>query len=143
MTDRRLRILIAALATVGLGIASYLTYTRYADATIACSISQGCALVESSSYAVIAGVPVAVVGVVGYLAIALSVLGDGPQWRRATLLLVTGAAGFGVYLLLVQIVVLEAICQWCVASEAISFALLGPALVRARRSGGASLLGRA
>ena len=29
---------IRALALVGLGIASYLTYTRYADATIACSI---------------------------------------------------------------------------------------------------------
>ena len=68
VNDRPLRIAVAALALLGTGIAAYLTYAKYADATIACATG-GCETVQSSEYAEVLGLPVPVLGLLGYLAI--------------------------------------------------------------------------
>jgi uncharacterized membrane protein len=68
MSDRQLVQASAVLALVGASIAAYLTYARYSKSAIACPTS-GCETVQSSSYAVVAGVPVALLGLVAYLVI--------------------------------------------------------------------------
>ena len=65
VSDRRLRAAVAGLSLVGLGIAGYLTYTRYSGAQIACATG-GCETVQKSSYSTVAGIPVAVLGLVAY-----------------------------------------------------------------------------
>lgn len=52
------------LSLVGAGIASYLVYVRYSHVTIACTTG-GCEKVQSSRYAEVAGIPVAVLGLLG------------------------------------------------------------------------------
>ena len=72
----RLRVAVAAVATVGLGIAAYLTIAHYAGTSPVCAIAHGCATVQKSRYAELAGVPVALLGLLGYVAILLSLMRD-------------------------------------------------------------------
>ncbi len=118
MTEARLRAAIAVLALAGAAIAAYLTYTRYSGASIVCATG-GCETVQQSSYAKVAGVPVAVLGVVAYLALLASALGRGPAAASAGAVLGLAGVAFSLYLLAVQLFVIDAICQWCVASDAV------------------------
>jgi uncharacterized membrane protein len=123
MTDLRLRQVVASLATVGVGVAGYLTDVHYAGLTPVCAISHGCETVQSSRYAFLGGVPVALLGLIAYLIVLASSLARG---ERALLtgfgLSVIGFA-FSVYLTYREVFTIHAICSWCVSS-AIVFTLL-------------------
>jgi uncharacterized membrane protein len=130
VTASRLRIATAALALAGAGIAGYLLFERYSGGTIACS-SGGCETVQSSSYALLAGIPVAALGLAMYVAIlALTfVRGEG---AHAVLLAValTGVA-FSGYLLWAQAGPIGAFCDWCLANDGIITAIAVLTLLRA------------
>lgn len=111
-----LRRACAATAALGLVVAAYLTIVRYAGGEPACAIAHGCAVVQSSAYAELAGVPVALLGVLGYVAILASLLRDDPDARTVTAALAHAGTGFNAWLTYVEIERLEAICAWCVAS---------------------------
>jgi uncharacterized membrane protein len=130
MTERTLRVAIAALASIGLGIAGYLVYARYADVALVCSTG-GCETVQHSRYAKLVGIPVAVVGVVGYALILCAAVARGEAARAAGVALSTVAALFAAYLLVVQVAVIHAICQWCVASDAVIALVTALAVLRA------------
>jgi uncharacterized membrane protein len=114
------RIASAVLATAGLAISGYLTA---ADGSPVCAVGHGCATVQQSEYAELAGIPVALLGVVGYAAILLTLSSDGEHARTATAFLALTGAGFSGWLTYVEIERLNALCSWCVAS-AICMALL-------------------
>ena len=63
-----------------------------------------------------AGVPVALLGLIGYAWILVTLLRDDPAARGATALLALTGAGFSAWLTYVEVVRLDAICIWCVAS---------------------------
>jgi uncharacterized membrane protein len=124
VTDRRLRTAIAALALAGVAIAAYLTYVHYADVKPFCVAGGGgCERVQTSDYASLAGIPVAVLGLVGYVLIlgSLWVRGDAGPLAAATLALV--GFGFSAYLTYRELFTIDAICQWCVASAVVMTAL--------------------
>jgi uncharacterized membrane protein len=116
VTDRTLRLVTGVLALAGLGIAAYLTYVHYAGIKPLCLSSGGCETVQASRYAKLAGVPVATLGLGGYVVIALSVLSRAEAAR----VIGAGAAlvgfGFSAYLTYRELFTIDAICQWCVAS---------------------------
>jgi len=118
VTEARLRAAIGALALAGLGIAAYLTYTRYSGTQIACATG-GCETVQHSRYAVIAGVPVAVLGLVAYAGLLVTVLARGAAAAAVGFGLAAGGVVFSAYLLVAQLALIHAICQWCVASDVI------------------------
>jgi uncharacterized membrane protein len=111
-----LRAASAAVALAGLAIAGYLTVVHYAGGTPVCAISHGCATVQQSSYAELAGFPVALLGLAGYAAILVSLLRDGELARTATAFLALAGFGFSCWLTFVEIARLDAICIWCVGS---------------------------
>jgi uncharacterized membrane protein len=111
-----LRAASALVALAGLGIAAYLTAVHYADAEPVCAIAHGCATVQQSEYADLAGVPVALLGLGGYVAILASLARDGEAWRSATAFLALAGFGFSAWLTYVEVVKLDAICIWCVGS---------------------------
>jgi len=133
MTDRSLRGLTTALALGGAAIAAYLSYSRLTDTSIICPTS-GCATVQRSAYSELLGVPVAYLGVVGYLAIAATAAPSGRWLRRLSGALVVGAAALAAYLLVAQIALVHAVCTWCVASDAVVLCLLVVTGVRQARS---------
>lgn len=131
MSERALRAAVAVLALAGTAVAGYLTWVRYSGATIACTTG-GCETVQSSSYSEIVGVPVALLGLLGYLAIAASTLRETELFRIAGAAVALAAAGFGAYLLVVQIAVIGAVCDWCLTSDAIAAALAVVTVLRLR-----------
>jgi uncharacterized membrane protein len=122
---------VAVLALTGAGIAAYLTYARYADATIACATG-GCETVQESDYAEIVGLPVAVLGLAGYVAIFLTALFRGESARVAGAALALAGLVFSVYLVLVQAFAIEAFCQWCLASDVVMLLLAAATVARLR-----------
>jgi uncharacterized membrane protein len=129
VSDRALRGAVAALALAGLAVAAYLTWAHYAHETVACPIGGGgCETVQESSYAKLAGVPVALLGVVLYAAVLALVAWDSPAARQAVAALALAGTAFAVYLLVVQLAVIDAICSWCVANDVV-VALLAVAAV--------------
>ena len=119
----RLRAATALVALIGLGIASYLTVVHYAGGSPVCAIAHGCEKVQRSDYAKIAGVPVALLGVGGYLALLATLVRDGENWRTAGAFSSLAGVGFSLWLTWVEVGILDAICIWCVGS-AICMALL-------------------
>jgi uncharacterized membrane protein len=127
MNDRGLVLASAALALAGAAVAAYLTYAHYTKSAIACPTS-GCETVQSSSYAVIAGVPVALLGLVGYVVILVALA--LPRELGRTIVLAASLAGslFSLYLLGVQAFEIHAFCAWCVASDVIVLVIAGLSL---------------
>jgi uncharacterized membrane protein len=112
----KLRVACAAVATIGLGIAAYLTIVHYTGSSPVCAISHGCETVQQSRYAEVAGVPVALLGLLGYAAILLTLLRDDEAARIATAVLALAGLAFSAWLTYAEIALLNAICIWCVAS---------------------------
>jgi uncharacterized membrane protein len=124
MSDRRLRIAVAALALAGVGVAGYLTWVHYADLEPICGGGGGgCEKVQSSDYAELAGIPVALLGLIGYLAILGSLALPGDTGRFTGALLALAGFGFSAWLTYVELFEIDAICQWCVASAVLMTAL--------------------
>jgi uncharacterized membrane protein len=130
MSDRRLVIAIAGVGVLGLAIAAYLTYIHYAGIKPVCLASGGCERVQSSRYAKLAGVPVTVLGLVGYAGIlsSLRVRGE-PGLFGGALIALTGF-GFSLYLTYLELFKIHAICQWCVASAVLMTVLAALAVMR-------------
>ena len=125
-----LRGVTAAVALIGLGIAAYLTVVHYTGTAPACAIAHGCEVVQSSAYASLAGVPVALLGLLGYVAILAALARDGEEWRTAAAFLSLAGLGFSAWLTYVEVGVLHAICIWCVGSAVCMVLLAGLSVAR-------------
>lgn len=114
-TDSRLRIAVIVLCVVGLGISAYLTYLHYTGGQVPCT-NKGCQTVQTSVYAKLDGVPVPVLGLVGYTAILASALLAGDLGRVAGFGLALCGFLFSCYLTYRELFTIKAICEWCVGS---------------------------
>ena len=113
-----MRILLAVLAFAGVVVSSLALQVHYSTATEPCSINArwDCGIVNHSSYAVFLHIPVAAIGVAGYLALALFAL------TRKRLFLVSASLvglAFALYLTHVERDILEVYCLYCVISQGI------------------------
>jgi uncharacterized membrane protein len=133
--DRTVRAAIAALALAGAGVAAYLVYARYTGTRLACTTG-GCETVQHSQYAKAAGIPVAVLGLAAYLAVFATALSTRIEAAALGAAIVLGGLAFGVYLIVIQVAVIEAICQWCLVSDAILALLAVACAERLRRVAG-------
>ena len=131
MSERSVRIASAVLAALGAAISAYLLVVRETGAALVCSTG-GCETVQSSSYAELLGIPVAALGLIGFLGLLVASLGRGEWARLAQATLALAAFLFGVYLLAIQVFVIGALCQWCLATDVLTTAIVTLALVRLR-----------
>jgi uncharacterized membrane protein len=118
---------IAGLALLGLAISIYLTYVHYAGIEPVCSSISNCERVQTSDYADLAGIPVAVLGIVGYATILVSLR----MRADVTALLSYLAVAFSAYLTWAELFKIDAICQWCVVSAIITLVIAVLATLRA------------
>ncbi|HEV7774517.1 MAG TPA: vitamin K epoxide reductase family protein [Conexibacter sp.] len=138
-TDRILHRALVVLALVGIGIASYLTYVHYEGLSPICAVGHGCEKVQASRYAKVGGVPVPLIGLVGYVAILISLFVRGEVARLATAGMAIGGFAFSVYLTSLELFEIHAICQWCVGSAVVMTAIAVLATIRALRIPGEDL----
>jgi uncharacterized membrane protein len=135
VSDGTLRLAAAALALAGIAISLYLTITWYDDSIPVCvGGSGGCEKVQTSDYADWAGIPVALVGAIGYALILASLAVPGDPGRMAGVLLGLVGIGFSLYLTYLELFVIEAICQWCVASAVVMTVLIAVLIARFLRA---------
>ena len=119
------RVALLVLAALGFLISAYLTWTHFAGLTPVCTGSgEGCETVQSSRYATILGIPVALLGLMAYGGLIFS----AAVWREAGIylgfLITLVGTLFSAYLTYLEIFVIGALCQWCLASAAIMVAAL-------------------
>lgn len=117
------------LAILGIADAGYLTYVHYNESALVCTFGS-CLTVQSSRYAEISGFPIAILGLLMYIAIAGLWL---IRWQRPSLATPTTMAIFclaligliySAYLTYLELFVIKAICQYCVGSAILILAIL-------------------
>jgi uncharacterized membrane protein len=129
--SRTLRRVMTVLAVIGLGVAAYLTYIHYAGINPACTAGQSCIKVQTSVWSKVGGVPVALLGLIGYVGILGTLLApDREETRLATLGLSLIGVAFSAYLTYRELFSIHAICEWCVSSAVILTLLLIGAVAR-------------
>lgn len=117
------RMIIAALALGGVGLSTYLAmYKLGLIGTLACG-SGGCETVQMSKWATLLGLPVAVWGLLYYVALfVVAFVGtmerfvDSPWVSHALLLLTSWGVAFSIWLTYLELYVIYAICRFCVVS---------------------------
>ena len=125
----------ALLSLLGLADALYLTVEHISGQSVQCTIISGCSEVLSSSYAVVAGVPLAAIGAAAYFSVfSLATLAAFDYRFAPKLLIPLVAAMFLVSLWLVylQAFVIREFCQYCLLSAAITTMLLVVVLLARR-----------
>jgi uncharacterized membrane protein len=129
-----LRAATVVVALIGLGIATYLTIVHYTGGSPVCAIAHGCETVQKSRYAEFAGIPVAVLGLLGYVAILASLVRDDETSRTATAFIAIAGLAFSGYLTYLELFTIHAICIWCVGSAVCMLVLTGLSVTRLLRS---------
>ena len=135
MSDRILRIALLAVTGAGVAVAAYLTWVHFQPDSLICTGGGGCEKVQDSEYSVIAGIPVAVLGLGAWVAALALALWDSELARTLLTALSLVALAFAVYLVILQLFVINAICVWCMVNDVVLVPLLAAlALVRVRRA---------
>lgn len=112
----RLRTPIAAACLIGAAIAAYLTYVHYAHTAPICTTG-GCETVQKSKYAELAGVPVALLGLITYVVLLALAFVRGLNAAVAGVFVALVGVAFSGYLLWAQLGPIDAICQWCLGND--------------------------
>jgi uncharacterized membrane protein len=131
MSARALRATLIVLTVIGLGVAGYLTYVHYSGTQPVCTAGGSCEKVQTSVYSELAGVPVALMGLIGYVVILASLLApENETTRFATVAFTVVGFGFSAYLTYRELFSIHAICEWCASSAAIMTVLVCLAIWR-------------
>lgn len=122
--DRRLRLTLLILSGLGIGVATYLVYVHYAGIKPICAVSGGCELVQKSKWSEFLGIPVADIGLGGYIAIFGSLLiFKGELNRLVPMGIILAGFAFTCYLKYAEFFLVKAVCIWCMVSAVIMLAL--------------------
>ncbi len=122
----RLYVTAALVSLIGLADSIYLTVEHVTGRSVRCTIVAGCSEVLSSQYAVVAGVPLALIGAGAYFSVfSLATLAAFGYRAAATLLTVLVLMMFlvSLWLIYLQAFVIHAFCQFCLLSAAVTTAL--------------------
>jgi uncharacterized membrane protein len=122
--DKRLSQVAIALSILGLLVSIYMTIYKLTDNDKMCIGSGGCSVVNSSRYAEVSGIPVAVLGVGGYAAILAVLLLERKnkflEQNGSMLFFGLSITGFlfTLWLIYVEIALIKALCPFCLTSQA-------------------------
>ncbi len=140
MPPKRIIVPLLAASLIGFIDAAYLTAKHYLGAPPPCGRFGGCETVTTSEYATIAGVPLALLGAVYYLAVFLSVIAYLDTRRPGILRMTAGftAVGFlaSLWFVYLQLFVIKAICPYCMLSAFASTVLFIVGMIVLRRQRG-------
>ena len=135
----RTRLGIVAAAAVGTAVSAYLTWVHYSGSLALCVGVGGCETVQASRYADIGPLPVAALGLAGFIAIAAVAASrlrrDPPAWTLTALFTMAFAGTlYAAYLTYLELFVIGAVCPWCL-TVALSSALVLILTTRELRAG--------
>ncbi len=133
-SEGTLRAVSTFVAAFGLGVAIYIGIAESGGGAPTCLAGgTGCETVANSPYAHLAGINVAVIGIVGYVLLLAAALLPGDIARIGGFALALTGFGYSLYLTYLELFVIDAICQWCLASAILMTILFGLNTVRMLR----------
>jgi len=112
-----------ALVILGLLVSIYMTIYKLTSNDIMCLGSGDCSTVNASRYSEVNGIPVAVIGVLGYAAILTALYFERRNafFKQNSTLLVFGMSLTGflftVWLIYVEVALIKALCPFCITSQ--------------------------
>ena len=113
----KLKWAMVIITVLAIALTSYLTYIHYEGLNPLCSLGQSCIKVQTSVWSKLAGVPVALIGLLGYVGIlGVLLLPDREETRLALLGMTLIGFGFSLYLTYREIFSIKAICEECATS---------------------------
>ncbi len=123
---------IPALALIGMGVATYLTFVETRNVSAICGPIGNCNTVQSSPYARLFGVlPVGLLGLLGYVAVLVAafVARLAESWvselaRLALFAMAVFGVLFSIYLTYLELFVIHAVCMWCLSSAVLMTLIL-------------------
>jgi uncharacterized membrane protein len=122
---------MVVVTVLGIALAAYLTYVHYAGIKPACTAGQSCVKVQTSVWSKLDGIPVALIGLIGYVMIFASLLApQREETRLATLGLTVVGFGFSAYLTYRELFSIHAVCEECATSAVFMTLLLIGAVSR-------------
>ncbi len=139
MNDKRLRQIMIVLAVIGLLVSIYMTIFKLTGNEAMCVGSGGCSTVNGSRYSEINGIPVAVLGVLGYatiLALLFLEIRPGFFQDNATMLQFgVSLLGFlfTLYLIYVETALIKAYCPFCLTSQTVMTIIFIISVIRLAR----------
>jgi uncharacterized membrane protein len=134
--EKRLRQITIALSVIGLLVSIYMTIYKITNNESMCIGSSGCSEVNASRYSEINGIPVAVLGVIGYTAIlALLFLEQRPgvfQQNGTMMFFGVSLLGFlfTLYLIYLEVALIKAYCPFCLTSQAVMIVIFIISVIR-------------
>ena len=139
MNDKRLRQIMTVLAIIGLLVSIYMTVYKFTEIEAMCIGSGGCSEVNSSRYSEINGIPVAVLGILGYAAILALLFLEGRSgfFQEYGTMLQFGLSLMGflftLYLIYVEVALIGAYCPFCLTSQAVMIIIFIISVIRLAR----------
>jgi uncharacterized membrane protein len=137
--DKRLTQVTVILSIIGLLVAIYMTIFKLTNNESMCIGNSGCSVVNASGYSEVNGIPVAVIGVIGYLAILSTLwLERKPGFFKTNgsmILFGLSLTGFlfTVWLIFVEVALIKALCPFCITSQVMMTAIFILSVVRVVR----------
>lgn len=132
-----LRRAIAFFAALGVAVAAYIAIAEAGgDSPVCLAGGSGCKTVADSSYSHVAGVNIAIFGVIGYLLLLASSFIASDAARLGGFLVALAGFGYSIFLTYIEVFKIEAICQWCVGSAVLMTILFGLNAIRLIGYGG-------
>jgi uncharacterized membrane protein len=131
MSRITLRRVMLAITVLGIILTIYLVYVHYSGAKPVCTASTACLTVQRSQWSKLAGVPVALIGLIGYIGIFLALLARDNELDRTAILGMTFVGfGFSGYLTYRELFSIHAVCEECATSAVFMTILFGCSLWR-------------
>lgn len=121
--NKTLRKISIGLAILGVLVSIYMTIFKLTENPGMCLGNGGCSVVNNSIYSEVYGIPVAVIGVFGYLAIlgALLLPSRSAFFAANGTMIFFGLALIGflfsLYLIYVEVALIHALCPFCLTSQ--------------------------
>jgi uncharacterized membrane protein len=124
-------VVFTLLVLVGLVVAGYLAYIETTQSLAVCGPVGDCNTVQASDYATILGIPIAILGLINYIAVGLLWFMQSRVQEEQRQLVWLGLMGltfvgvlFSIYLTALELFVIRAVCAWCLTSAVVSALLL-------------------
>ncbi len=131
IAGHRVQVTVSLVTLVGVMVSAYMAYVEMTANPAVCGVIGDCNAVQQSEYASLMGIPIGVIGVIGYLMmfilnITINRVPPKYRWQFLFMLkvLVGGAAVFTIYLTFLEPFVIGAVCAWCLLSSLIVLNLM-------------------
>lgn len=115
-----LALVILFIALIGFADSAFLAFKHFQNVVPPCTLTSGCEAVLTSQYSELAGIPVALLGALYYLAILIGLFtyieSKNTKVLKWTLVMTIFGFVFSVWLVILQVFIIKSLCMYCLIS---------------------------